>query len=541
MARLFLLACLLSAAPFFAQKIELKTVHPLLEFPVDIASTGSDGRLFVVGENGKIQVVHPDGALTIFMDISDQIHFNFAEQGLLGMAFDPNFKQNGFFYLFFTGLDSSSTVARFSVTADPDVADPASKLVILNIPQISVKHKGGCLRFGPDGYLYVSTGDSSLGGDPANSSQDWLTLLGKILRIDVTGATAAEPYKIPPSNPFFGFASRRNEIWAEGFRNPWRFSFDRETGDLWVGDVGQDTREEVDFQPVSSPGGLNYGWRCWEGSFNFDQMCGPFQNFEPPILEYQNPGGGGCGASVTGGHVYRGTEFSDLQGWYIYSDACQGWFRGIKRPAGGGQIDTATFLQTGLVFNFSAFGEDEKGELYVVGNADHHLYKITDWCVANPAAKPVVQQNDITLSTSGAASYQWLTSGQPIAGATDSVFTPIATGFYSVKIRDANGCPAASDSVLIAVVATAEPVGEAGLSISPNPTTGFIQLKINGLAGKVSSVELTNGFGQIVLRKKWNGSGGLDFSNLPPGVYQLTVEMEAGGRLCKKLEITPRL
>ena len=544
MLRQFFLSFLLfifATCSLFSQKIELKVVMPLLEFPVDIASTGLDDRLFVVGENGKIQIVHPDSTVSIFLDLSSQITFNYAEQGLLGMAFDPDFAQNGWFYVFFTDLDQSSTVARFQVSSDPNLADPSSKLVILNIPQLSPKHKGGCLKFGPtDGYLYLSTGDSSLGGDPGDNSQNDLNFLGKILRLDVKNATATMPYQIPPTNPFAIFSSKRPEIWASGLRNPWRFSFDRQTGDLWLGDVGQDQREEVNFQENGSPGGLNFGWKCWEGDFNFGgPTCGGFEDFEPPILQYQNPGGGGCGASVTGGFVYRGTEFPDLAGWYIYSDACQGWFRGIKKPEKGGVIETKTFLETGKVFNFSAFGENKTGELYCVGYADHNLYRITDWCVSNPAIAPKIEQNGANLLVSGAASYQWLIDGQPIFGATDSVFVADSTGLFSVKIRDVNGCPAVSDAVFVEILAENEAKSGANFSVLPNPTTGFVRLEMGDFPEKISTIRLTDNLGQVVFFQKMDGEifpkYELDCSKMAAGIYLLTVETESGKIISKKL------
>jgi len=378
--RSWLIACALAAAfaggPACAEpgrgvtptpQLELEAVATGLSRPLLVTHAGDgSGRLFIAEQQGAIRVVR-DGILlpTPFLDV-DPISACCGEQGLLGLAFHPAYAANGTFFVSYSDNAGDSVVARYQVSAaDPDVADPASATVVVTQDQPYANHNGGQIAFGPDGYLYVALGDGGSAGDPLNSGQTLSTLLGKLLRVDVDGDDfPTDPnrnYAIPPTNPFAGDPSALDEIWAWGLRNPWRFSFDRATGDLFIADVGQNQWEEVNFQPASSPGGENYGWRRMEGThcYNPSTNCND-GTLTLPILEYSHA----SGCSVTGGYRYRGPDFPNLRGHYLFADYCSGQVWGAV-PDGGGWIATP-LLATG--FAVSTFGEDEAGELYV---ADH--------------------------------------------------------------------------------------------------------------------------------------------------------------------------
>jgi glucose/arabinose dehydrogenase len=304
-----------------------------------------------------------------FLDLSSLVTFG-GEQGLLGLAFDPDYAHSGRFFVDYTDRNGNTVVARYNVsTSNPNVADPGSGVPLLFIDQPFGNHNGGQLQFGPEGYLYIGTGDGGSGGDPGDRAQNLGTLLGKLLRIDVSGPT----YSVPPSNPFVSNGSARAEIWAYGLRNPWRFSFDRATGDLWLADVGQGSWEEIDFQPRTSIGGENYGWRRMEGThcFNPSSNCTD-GTMILPVVEYGHANGA---CSVTGGFVYRGTRSPGLQGAYIFGDFCSGVISGATRQPGG-PTTTSPLVNTG--FDISTFGEDENGEVYVASYSGGTLYRLVD-------------------------------------------------------------------------------------------------------------------------------------------------------------------
>lgn len=331
-----------------------------LNEPVFATAPDGDARLFIVERAGRI-VVAQGGApsATPFLDISARVGAA-GEGGLLSMAFDPRFAVNGFFYVYFTETSGDIAIERFQVSAaNPDVADPAP-LRILTIPHRTFSnHKGGLVRFGPDGFLYLGTGDGGGGGDPFGNGQNLDTLLGKLLRIDVSNASAASPYAIPPGNPFVGQPNRRGEIWAYGLRNPWRFAFDPPTNRLYIGDVGQSRIEEVDVSAADSAG-LNYGWNVTEGTTCFGADPCDKTGFTLPVLEYGH-GGGEC--SVIGGFVYRGSALPELQGRYFYSDLCSGWLRSFVFAGGAATDPQQSIASMGSVLSF---GEDGRKELYVL-------------------------------------------------------------------------------------------------------------------------------------------------------------------------------
>jgi glucose/arabinose dehydrogenase len=320
--------------------IEIVPVVSGVSAPVNIANAGDgSGRLFVVERSGTVRIVQNDTLHnTPFLDIRDRVQAG-GEQGLLSIVFSPEYDVNGYFYVYYSNENGDNQVSRFSVSTDPDIADPDSEKLILYLehPTFS-NHNGGQLAFGPDGYLYVGTGDGGGGGDPNGNGQNVASLLGKILRIDVEWSQAlpaadyavylpllmggegnppSEAYRIPDDNPFKGLDGYRDEIWALGLRNPWRFSFDRNTGDLYIGDVGQGSWEEVDFQLASSSGGENYGWNEMEGTHCYLENC-ETTGMTLPVYEYPTHDDGGC--SITGGFVYRGGDHAGLQGIYLFAD-----------------------------------------------------------------------------------------------------------------------------------------------------------------------------------------------------------------------------
>jgi glucose/arabinose dehydrogenase len=334
-------------------------VHPI---QVTNAGDGS-GRLFVVEQTGLIKIIKEGQVLVQpFLDVRDLISLG-SERGLLGLAFHPQYSQNGYFYIDYTDVNGNTTIERYSASQDPDVADPQSSLILFKIDQPYANHNGGQLAFGPDGYLYIGMGDGGSANDPLNNGQSLSIPLGKLLRIDVDHGT---PFAVPADNPFANQSGVDARIWDWGLRNPWRFSFDDLTGDLYIGDVGQDQYEEIDFEAAGSSGGLNYGWRCMEGSHihNTQPPCDSqsyLNSLIPPILDYSHADG----EAVIGGFVYRGSTFPALQGIYFFGDYITGKLWSVKlisrNPYTWSQYRLE--LETGL--NISAFGEDEQGEIYV--------------------------------------------------------------------------------------------------------------------------------------------------------------------------------
>ncbi len=369
------------ALPLFASAAEPNvTAIPLatsLASPVSITHAG-DSRLFITLQAGEVRIW--DGTRMLpapFLDIRDLVSSG-GERGLLSIAFHPRYAQNGFFFVNYTNLNGHTVIARYRVSSDPNRADRSTARELLFIEQPFPNHNGGQLQFGPDGYLYIGMGDGGSGGDPGNRAQSLSTLLGKMLRIDVD----ADTYQIPPNNPFVTNTAARPEIWALGLRNPWRFSFDRATGDLWIADVGQGSWEEVSMQPATSIGGENYGWRRMEGThcFNPSTNCNT-GGLVLPVLEYDHSGGA---CSVTGGYVYRGASSPRLQGMYIYGDYCNGKIWGAART--GTHVTIRELIDT--PFLISSFGEDLHGELYV---ADHRgtLYRLVDTRPLSPRRRAV--------------------------------------------------------------------------------------------------------------------------------------------------------
>jgi glucose/arabinose dehydrogenase len=344
-----------------------------LTSPVGVHHAGAgDDRLFVIELAGTIRIVQSDGTAvtTPFLDISGRVESG-GERGLLGLAFHPTYPGTPYFYVNYSTKSTGATrISRFTVTADPNVADPNSETILFTVDQPFSNHNAGDIHFGPDGYLYIPLGDGGSGGDPGDRAQDMTLLLGKVARIDVDATPSGADcvgdgsgqYAVPASNPFRdGAGGACDEIWAVGLRNPYRSSFDRLTGDFYIADVGQGAREEIDFQPAASAGGENYGWRCYEGNLPFNTSGCPMSGFTFPVFDYDNPE---LGCAVIGGYVYRGTLFPALSGRYVFTDLCSGNFWDMIRDSTG---TWRAALHTNLAqFGYVSFGEDTNGEIYVV-------------------------------------------------------------------------------------------------------------------------------------------------------------------------------
>ena len=342
-----------------------------LAAPLDLAQPpGDTSRIFVVEQPGLIHVIRNDTLLpTPFLDIRDLVAYG-GERGLLSLAFDPNYASNGRFFVGYTEeradtlLEGDIKIARFTVSADPNVADPASEQVLLTIPHAAHDvHNGGVVRFGPDGFLYVGLGDGGSPADTDGNGQNTGDLHGKVLRIDVRGG--ALPYAIPVTNPFYNRPPARPEIWAYGLRNPWRYSFDRVTHDLYIADVGEGAREEIDVQPATSMGGENYGWNVMEGTACFRPVTGCSSvGLVLPVAEYNTHVDGTC--AIVGGYVYRGSRLPALVGQYFYGDYCARWIRSFRYVNGAMQDPRDWTPEFGLLGHITSFGEDSRGEIYVI-------------------------------------------------------------------------------------------------------------------------------------------------------------------------------
>jgi glucose/arabinose dehydrogenase len=370
------------------EEVSLSLVPVAADFLRPIAGAAVEdgsGRVLVAEKSGRLWWVSPaaarssngaavdDAARGLVVDLRDRVNDGASEQGLLGVAPHPAFASNGRLFLSYSAADDATVVVELATEVTGLTADPDSEREVLRIAQPARNHNGGHIAFGPDGYLWIGTGDGGRAGDPWNNAQDPAELLGKMLRIDVDGE---RPYAIPADNPFVAEPGFRPEIWATGLRNPWRYHFDRATGDLYVGDVGQNVWEEIDFEAAGDPGGRNYGWRLMEAGacFEPERNCDPEGVTTPPILEYAHGGGNGC--SVTGGTVYRGLEQPVLWGLYLYADYCSGR---IWAAAPGAQPDSP--WREAVVFDsgraIASFVEDERGELYVLDDAGGELLRVT--------------------------------------------------------------------------------------------------------------------------------------------------------------------
>lgn len=395
-----------SNKPAFAQgapdlpPIALDQVASGLVRPLQITHAGDGSeRLFIVEQAGRIMIIDNQLIAEPFLDITDRVMSPESEggneQGLLGLAFPPGYAGKGYFYIYYTQLDGDNVLAKFSITGNPNQADPASEEQLLIFPHPDYSnHNGGQIVFGPDGYLYIGTGDGGGGGDPAGNAQNPASLSGKMLRIDVemspvkdalrvkgdfiiylpiVGLTfeAVPPaYLIPPDNPFIDDPTYRPEIWALGLRNPWRFSFDSQNGDLYIADVGQNRWEEVNFQPTNNPGGQNYGWNIMEGEECYLSSTCDTAGLTLPVHVYPIFSSRNC--AITGGYVYHGQAMPDLAGVYVFGDFCSGRIWGLQKTGGAWVSEE----MASVPYRISAFGEDEAGEIYLADLSGGGIYQI---------------------------------------------------------------------------------------------------------------------------------------------------------------------
>ncbi|HYV92309.1 MAG TPA: PQQ-dependent sugar dehydrogenase [Chitinophagales bacterium] len=452
------LLCFVTGISFSqALHISLEEFSAGYNSPVDIENCG-DGRLFIVQQNGYIYICDSAGNKnpTAFLDVHTLI-ITSSEQGLLGLAFDPDYASNRTFYIYYTHIGGSNniTIARYKTDSlNPNHADAGSAEILMSIPHPNYyNHDGGCIKFGPDGYLYFGTGDGGSGGDPDENAQNHAKYLGKLIRIDVDTASG---YKIPSDNPFLDDASYYPELWAIGMRNPWRFSWDYLTGDLWIGDVGQNLWEEVDFMSYPDTGGQNYGWDCYEATHNYEpNNCNGAGPVTWSIGEYYHHFGDNC---IIGGYVYRGAQYQSMFGKYFFTDNGSGKFRMITHNNDGTfTVDSiGDNLIPGDAYAFTGFGEDRYRELYVADASHGKIYHLKD-TACTPAASIIEHWGSDSLSCVGTPmhalygsnlSYQWLQDGVEIPGATDFSYSPLQAGVYTVQVTGSSGCSSTSSGVL---------------------------------------------------------------------------------------------
>lgn len=366
----------LPVSPHPGVALNLETIATGLERPLFLTGPqGLSGDLYIVQQDGKI-LLYSGGEIQAepFLNLAETMGSSEGELGLLGMALHPDYLLNGFFYVHYTNAEGNSTFARYRRSLlNPSQADPATATILLTVEQPFGNHKGGMLAFGPDRYLYIGLGDGGSANDPNNNAQSLDSLMGKILRIDVDGDA---PYSIPADNPFVNTEGARHEIWAYGLRNPWRFSFDRQSGDLWIGDVGQNAYEEIDFQDSTSGGGINYGWRNREGNLcrNGEENC-ELPGATDPLLSYFRVGN----QAVTGGYVYRGSAIPALNGTYLFADFVGHSVYSLTQPGGEVEVLNETDNLKGDTIEFgglASFGEDSAGELYILDYDNGKVHKI---------------------------------------------------------------------------------------------------------------------------------------------------------------------
>lgn len=373
MKKLFLLFVAFIAITTKAQTIAIQSFASGFSGAVEITHAGDD-RLFVVQQGGLIRILNANGTInsTAFLNLSGLISSG-GERGLLGLAFHPNYASNGYFFVNYTNTSGNTVIARYSVsTTNPDIANTTG-VILMTITQPYSNHNGGSIKFGPDGYLYIGMGDGGSAGDPENRAQNINTNLGKMLRIDVN-TTIAPYYSSPVTNPYVGITGN-DEIWAIGVRNPWKFSFNRNNGDLWIADVGQNNIEEINKIVSPLPTGLNFGWRCYEGNTAYNTAgCVPIGSITMPVAQYTHSGGN---CSITGGYVYTGSMYPNLLNKYFFADYCVNRI-GYVNTDTNAVTYTPTFTGSN---NFTSFGEDINGELYITNS--NTIYKIIDSSLAS--------------------------------------------------------------------------------------------------------------------------------------------------------------
>jgi len=445
MKKNLLFSCLFLAAFSFGQTIGVQSFATGFTSLTEITHAPDDSRLFAVQQGGIIKIINSNGTVnaTPFLTLTSTTILSGGERGLLGLAFHPNYAVNGYFYVNYTRAgDGATVIARYSVSADPNVADATSGTVLLTVSQPYSNHNGGTIKFGPDGYLYIGMGDGGSGGDPGNRAQNINENLGKILRIDVDSGS---PYGIPPTNPYVDVAGN-DEIWSIGMRNPWKFSFNRLNGDLWVADVGQDAIEEID--KITSPlpnTGLNFGWRCYEANAVYDTSSGTCPAYASTVAPFSQYNQTTARCSITGGYFYTGTMYPNFVNKYIFGDYCSGEV---------GTINSLGVLTWGYDASFliTTFGEDKDGELYVGGGGT--IYRVVDTSLGltnfnknglsfypNPAKTEIFIKNEAATTLSQVTIFDLtgkvvLTQTENLAAIT---IANLAKGLYLLGVEDTAG------------------------------------------------------------------------------------------------------
>ena len=531
---LFFFSAHLSAQP----QVELRPWKSGFNQPLGIVHAGDD-RLFIVEQRGLIKIIDGDENVleTPFLDLSDQVSQSGFERGLLGLAFHPDYSENGYFFVNYTRQsDGNTVVSRFSVgDNNPDAADPESEIQLFTVDQPFSNHNGGQLLFGPDGYLYIALGDGGSAGDPQNNAQDLTTMLGKMLRIDVE-VDEDGGYSIPDDNPFVNDANALDEIWAYGLRNPWRNSFDRLTGDFWIGDVGQNEREEINLQEAGSTGGENYGWRCYEGNLAYNtDGCPGEEKVVFPVYDYPHAVSG-CTGSVTGGYVYRGAMYNGLFGEYLFADYCTGKLYHISPTAEGfegeelGEYDAT---------EYTTFGEDRHGELYIALSGAGEINKVVETGDCKPVAfipgndEPREITADETLTVEAvyypSLEYQWQKDGVALTGETSYLLEIAAEGNYTVTVTNpGNGCESTSEVLEVSLVPTSANLNETGkIEVFPNPVTNHLHIKVLS-SDSENRIRLFNSKGAVVFSEN-SKSNKLSVStrNFPAGIYLLRITSDS--------------
>ncbi|MBC6992993.1 PQQ-dependent sugar dehydrogenase [Neolewinella lacunae] len=540
--------------------------------PVDVTAAGDNSdRLFIVERAGRIKVFDQTSGMVQsanYLDISARVRSG-GERGLLGLAFHPDFATNGYFYVNYTGNgtvagipNGATVISRFqAVPPDATTVSAATETIFLTIAQPFANHNAGDLAFGPDGYLYIPTGDGGSGGDPNDAAQNKLALLGKMLRIDVDNPVVGGPnYSVPPTNPFVGNPAYRPEIWATGLRNPWRISFDRDLGDLWIADVGQGQREEINFQDAESGGGENYGWDCREGKVIYNgppdspsSECDPMITYTDPLFDYDHGSTGG--QSITGGFVYRGQHADDLLGHYVAADYVSERYFIVTPPDGSG--NRSLLRQTPSLASdargISSFGEDDNGNVYVV-TLDGDFYELTtvralpialDSWTASPEDKSVrlawtttSEENSALFFLDRSQDGSSFVTISNLAAAGNSrtpqqysyLDSDVSAGtyFYRLRQRDLDGSE--QEYPIRSVYLPGSP--DEGPQLTPNPTSGSFRLTIPGLQRPGQTLlRIFASDGRLVYEDvRTSEAGPQEFVHtlptLPSGLYRALIEYD---------------
>lgn len=510
--------------------LELEQIANGLVRPCEIVNDGVHGdRMYILEQPGRIRIMDLDGNVESepLLAIESQVNSSGGEQGLLGLAFAPDFAESGHFFVNYTrsGGVTSTVVSRFTAQGPEfNTVEAGSEVTVLEFVQDFSNHNGGQVSFGPDGYLYIATGDGGSGGDPNNRSQDLGSYLGKMLRIDVVDL----PYSIPADNPFVDNPDALDEIWAYGLRNPWKNAFDEETGDLYMADVGQSAVEEVNFEPAGFEGGANYGWRCYEGSQDFNLNGCDADNYIFPATEYTHPSvGNGNRCSITGGRVYRGTVYTNLIGKYFYVDLCTGEYWVTWQENGEWQ---QYLSENTLTNNLVAFGPNLDGELYAIRSGfSGSVYKVRENC-SLLEAQLALDDNTLVTDIEG-DTYSWFIDDALLATTDVPSFEIDGNGSYSVEVATEAGCNIMSTTLDVTSLSTSNE-GLQRLGLFPNPTSAELRIapsrRMQSEGMIVVSVYSTDG--RLMMRESQaalseNGIS-LKVDALPAGFYIVRAEGE---------------